>query len=98
MNALHLRQAPNDLMQNVSAQPIGNSDLVGVQATAPTAAQAQAIANEWVRQVVYTRAVALHAAVAEQLPALKAQTKSLPPPNRTRRGRSATSTSNISRS
>ena len=77
-NALHLRQAPNDLIQNVSAQPIGNSDLVGVQATAPTAAQAQAIANEWVRQVVYTRARALHAAVAAQLPALKAQTKSLP--------------------
>jgi tyrosine-protein kinase len=78
VNALHLKQSPNDLMSNVAANPIGNSDLVGVQATAPTAAQAQAIANEWVKQVVATRAAALHAAVNAQLPTLKAQTKNLP--------------------
>jgi Mrp family chromosome partitioning ATPase len=77
-HALHLSQSPSELMSNVTANPIGNSDLVGVQATAPTAAQAQAIANEWVRQVVATRAAALHAAVNAQLPVLKAQIKSLP--------------------
>ncbi len=77
VNAQHLKQSPNDLMSNVTATPIGNSDLVGVQATAPTAAQAQAIANSWVKQVVATRAATLHAAVNAQLPTLKAQTKNL---------------------
>ena len=78
VQALHLRQSPIDLMSNVSAAAIGNSDLVGVTATAPTAGQAQRIANEWVRQVVATRAAALQAAVAAQLPGLAAQTKGLP--------------------
>lgn len=79
VSALHLHQSPSALMSNVTAAAIGNSDLVGVQATAPTARQAQAIANEWVQQVVATRAAALHRAVAAQLPTLKAQTKRLPP-------------------
>ncbi|HWE08014.1 MAG TPA: Wzz/FepE/Etk N-terminal domain-containing protein [Solirubrobacteraceae bacterium] len=78
VSALHLRESPNDLMSNMSAAAIGNSDLVGVTATAPTAAQAQAIANEWVRQVVATRAAALQAAVATRLPGVQAQTKGLP--------------------
>lgn len=78
VNALHLRQSPNDLMSNVTANAIGNSDLVGVQATASTASQAYAIANEWVKQVVATRAAGLHAAVNAQLPTLKAQIKKLP--------------------
>ncbi len=78
VRALHLHMSANDLMSNVTANAIGNSDLVGVQATAPTAAQAQAIANEWAKQVVATRAAALHAAVNAQLPTLKAQTKGLP--------------------
>ena len=78
VRALHLRQSPSELMSNVTAAAIGNSDLVGVQATAPTAKEAQAIANEWVQQVVATRAAALHQAVSAQLPTLKAQVKHLP--------------------
>jgi Mrp family chromosome partitioning ATPase len=79
VRALHLRQSPAELMSKVTAAAIGNSDLVGVEATAPTAKEAQAIANEWVKQVVATRAAALHQAIAAQLPTLKAQTKHLPP-------------------
>jgi uncharacterized protein involved in exopolysaccharide biosynthesis len=78
VRALHLRQSPSELMSNVTAAAIGNSDLVGVQATAPTAKEAQAIANEWVQQVVATRAAALHQAVSAQLPTLRAQVKHLP--------------------
>lgn len=86
VSALHLRQTPSDLLSNVQAAPIGNSDLVGVQATAPSAAQAQAIANEYVRQVVATRAAALRAAVAQALPGLKAQTAALPASERSAPG------------
>lgn len=86
VSALHLRETPNDLLSNIQAAPIGNSNLVGVQATAPSAAQAQAIANEYVRQVVATRAAALQAAIARALPGLKAQTAALPPSQRSAPG------------
>jgi Mrp family chromosome partitioning ATPase len=82
VSALHLRQTPAQLLSNLQAAPVGQSDLVAVQVTAGSAASAQAIANEYVRQVVATRAAALHAAVAQALPGLKNQTAASPPAQR----------------
>jgi Mrp family chromosome partitioning ATPase len=82
VRTLHLNQTPTELLSNIQATPLGQSGLLAVQASASSAASAQAIANEYVRQVVATRAAALHAAVAAALPALKAQNAASPPGQR----------------
>lgn len=74
VKALHLGQAPGELLSSVQATPVGQSDLVAVSAQASSAASARAIANGFVRQVVATRRAALHAAVAQELPGLKPHT------------------------
>ena len=56
VSSLHLRETPAQLLANVSATPIGQSNLVAVQATASSAGLAQQIANQFVQQVVVTRA------------------------------------------
>jgi len=78
VKALHLRESPTSLLANVSATPVGQSNLVAVQATASSAAKARAIANAFVVQVVVTRAGALHAAIASILPGLRGQVAALP--------------------
>jgi Mrp family chromosome partitioning ATPase len=81
-SALHLRQSPAGLLGSVQATPIGQSNLVAVQATASSARRAQAIADQFAKQVIATRAAALHAAVAAILPGLRAQQAGLPPGQR----------------
>src|SRR5579862_7694003 len=75
---LRLNKTPAQLLSDILATPVGQSDLVAVKATASSPTLAQAIANDYVRQVVATRAAALHAAVAQALPGLKAQTNASP--------------------
>jgi Mrp family chromosome partitioning ATPase len=78
VGALHLRETPTALLGNVQAVPIGQSNLVAVQATAVSAAEAQSIANDFVTYVAATRSASLHAAVAAQIAVLQARLAKLP--------------------
>jgi polysaccharide biosynthesis transport protein len=71
--ALHLDESPQGLLAKVSATPIGQSNLVSLQATAGSAASAQRIANGFAQQVLATRAAAFHAGVSAELASLRAQ-------------------------
>ncbi|HTA05803.1 MAG TPA: Wzz/FepE/Etk N-terminal domain-containing protein [Solirubrobacteraceae bacterium] len=73
VSALHLNTSARELLANVSATPIGQSNLVSLQATAGSAARAQLIANGFAQQVLATRAAAFHAGVAAELSSLRAQ-------------------------
>ncbi len=82
ISALNLKETPTKLLTQVQALPVGQSDLVSIQAQSSSPRQAQAIANQFARQVVLTRAVALHTAIAAILPGLQAQVAALPPAER----------------
>jgi Mrp family chromosome partitioning ATPase len=73
VTALHLNTSAQELLANVSATPIGQSNLISLQATAGSAARAQRIANGFAQQVLATRAAAFHAGVAAELSSLRAQ-------------------------
>jgi Mrp family chromosome partitioning ATPase len=83
VQALHLSESPDQLLLNVQAVPVGQSNLVAIQATASSARGAQALANEFARQVVATRSTALKTAIANILPGLRAQLAGLPAASRT---------------
>jgi capsular polysaccharide biosynthesis protein len=83
VNALHLHESADDLLGSVSATPIGESNLLAVQANAGSAAQAQALANQFAAQVIATRKAALHAALATAIPGLRAQVAAESPAERT---------------
>jgi Mrp family chromosome partitioning ATPase/capsular polysaccharide biosynthesis protein len=78
-NTLGLHESPGALLGDVTATPVGASNLVAVQATASSAARAQQIANAFPAAVIATRAAALHRAIAAILPSLQAQAAKLPP-------------------
>jgi tyrosine-protein kinase len=78
VHKLGLQESPSALLGNVSATPVGASNLVAVQASASSAAQAQQIANAFPAAVIATRAAALHQAIAAILPSLRAQAAKLP--------------------
>ncbi len=75
---LGLNENPTTLLGSVQATPIGQSNLIAVQATSSSARQAQRIANAFVNAVITTRSAALHAAVAAELPGLQAQAAGVP--------------------
>jgi tyrosine-protein kinase len=81
-SALHLKMSATALLNNVQAIPVGQSDLVSIQVDSSSPKQAQSIANEFAKQVVLTRAAALHAAINAIIPGLRAQVASLPPSER----------------
>ncbi|HEY1833122.1 MAG TPA: AAA family ATPase [Solirubrobacteraceae bacterium] len=76
--ALQLDESPGDLLDDVSATPVGQSNLVAVEANASSAQLAQRIANEFTRQVINTRGHALHQAIGAILPGLRLQIAGLP--------------------
>jgi capsular exopolysaccharide synthesis family protein len=82
ISALHVRATTNDLLQNVSATPVGQSNIVAVQAQASSAGQAQRLANAFMNQTIAVRSAAMHAAVALAIPSLSAQVAALPPAER----------------
>ncbi len=82
VRALHLQETPTSLLQSVQSTPVGGSNLVSVQAQTASAPMAQAIANGFVRQVIATRAAALHSAIAVVIPGLKKQAAALQPAER----------------
>ncbi len=73
VQALRLKESARSLLADVSATPIGQSNLVSLQATAGSAALAQRLANGFAQQVLATRAAAFHAGVAAELSSLRAQ-------------------------
>jgi Mrp family chromosome partitioning ATPase/capsular polysaccharide biosynthesis protein len=79
VNTLGLHETPGALLGDVTATPVGASNLVAVQATASSGARAQQIANAFPAAVIATRAAALHTAIAAILPSLQAQAAKLPP-------------------
>ena len=78
VNTLGLHESPGALLGDVTATPVGASNLVAVQASASSAGQAQQIANAFPQAVIATRAAALHQAIAAILPSLQAQAAKLP--------------------
>ncbi|MBV9818570.1 MAG: AAA family ATPase [Solirubrobacterales bacterium] len=76
---LGLHRTPTQLLGDVNATPIGQSDLVAVQATASSAGDAQRIANAFASQTVKTRTAALHRALSTVIPGLQAQLKAESP-------------------
>lgn len=78
VRSLGLHESPGAVLADVTVTPVGQSNLVAVQASAPSAAQAVRIANAVPQAVITTRAAALHEAIAAILPSLQAQAARLP--------------------
>lgn len=79
VNMAGLHESPGAVLADVTATPVGQSNLVAVQASARSAKQAQLIANAIPQAVISTRAAALHHAIAVIVPGLRAQAAKLPP-------------------
>ena len=78
IHTMGLHQTPGAVLAEVSVTPIGQSNLLAVQATSTSAKQAQRIANAIPQAVIATRAAALHHAIAAIVPSLRAQAATLP--------------------
>lgn len=79
---LGLHTTPTGLLSTVTATPIGQSNLIAVQAQASAPTSARRIANSFVEAVIKIRTAALHAALATVIPGLQAQLLSEPPAQR----------------
>lgn len=75
---LHTDIGPAALLGDVQANPIGETSLVAVQATASSPQLAQRIANAFATQTVATRTAAMHVAVASTIAGLESQLAALP--------------------
>jgi len=82
IHSVGLHESPGAVLAEVSVTPVGQSNLLAVQASAPSAKQAQQIANAIPRAVIATRAAALHHAIAAIVPSLRAEAARLPVPQR----------------
>jgi Mrp family chromosome partitioning ATPase len=79
---LHLKSTGAALLSQVTATPVGQSNLVSVQVTSPSGTQARDIANAFLKQVVLTRSAALKNAISTIVPGLQSEVASLPPAER----------------
>jgi capsular exopolysaccharide synthesis family protein len=70
---LKLPETPAALLEEVSAQPVAQSDLVAVTASDPSPEQAKAVANSFGRAFVAERTERLHEQIDKTLPDLEAQ-------------------------
>lgn len=73
VSALHLHTSAADLLGHITATPIGQSNLIALQADAGSAEQARRLADGFATEVIATRTAALHAALAVSIPGLRAQ-------------------------
>jgi tyrosine-protein kinase len=78
VHALHLKLSPSDALGDVQASPIGQTDLVAVQATASSPSLAQRLATAFVQQRIALSTARMHAAIAAELPSLQAQVAAVP--------------------
>ena len=82
VHALRLGMSPAEALGAVQASPIGQTDLVAVQATASSASLAQRLASSFVAQRIALSSARMHAAIAAELPTLQAQLASVAPAQR----------------
>lgn len=82
IQGLHLKTTPSDLLQKVQANPLAQSNIVAVQATAPSATRAQQLANGFAGVTIAVRTAVLHQALAQLIPQLQAKVAALPPAER----------------
>jgi Mrp family chromosome partitioning ATPase len=78
IRALNLRTTPSDLLAKIQATPVGQSNIVAVQAVASSPQQAQRLGNAFTSETIAVRTAALHAALAQLIPPLRAQVATLP--------------------
>lgn len=64
---------PDALSDNVTAEPVAQSDIVAVTARADSPEDAQNLANQFAEQAVANRGQQLHAEIRRRLPALRSQ-------------------------
>lgn len=76
--ALHLTSSPTTLLGDVSSSPVGQAGLVAVQATAAAPALAQHLANAFVASTISSSSDTMHAAIAAELPTLRAELAAVP--------------------
>ena len=69
---LHLSESPQDLLKEVSALPVAQSNIVAVTATKDSKADAQRLANAFANQAVAEQTDKLHREIASQFQGLKA--------------------------
>jgi succinoglycan biosynthesis transport protein ExoP len=73
----HLKMSASTLLGKVSATPLGQSNIVVLQAQAGSAAEAQMLANTFANAVITTRNANLRKELNQEIPVLKAQTAGL---------------------
>jgi succinoglycan biosynthesis transport protein ExoP len=78
---LGITETATSLLDDVSAEPIAQSNLVAVTASADSATGAQDLANSFAEQAVDNRTDVLHQAIDRLLPQLRAQAASEPGAN-----------------
>ena len=88
---LHLSESPQDLLKEVTAEPIAQSNIVAVTAEKNSKADAQRLANAFATQAVAEQTDKLHREIASQFEGLKATPVQHPgaptPPGRCPRSR-----------
>jgi tyrosine-protein kinase len=75
-----------ELLKQVSAVPVAQSNIIAITATASSADRAQAIANAFALAAAQSQTQALHRQLDTIIPALRAQVEALPPTQRTGQG------------
>jgi polysaccharide biosynthesis transport protein len=80
---LGLAGTANSILAKVSSQPVAQSSLVAITASASTPEKAAALANAFAREAVAVRTQQLHQQLDLVIPPLRARVASLPPAERT---------------
>jgi tyrosine-protein kinase len=70
---LHLSESPQDLLDQVSAEPVAQSNIVAVQADRHTPEEAKNLANAFANQAIAEQTDKLHSEIASQFKGLQAQ-------------------------
>jgi polysaccharide biosynthesis transport protein len=73
-------------LSGVSAVPVAQSNIVAITATSSSAARAQAIANAFALETVEARTKTMHRELESIIPTLRAEVRTLPPPQQTGQG------------
>ena len=71
-NQLHLSESPQDLLKQVNAEPVAESNIVAITATRNTRAEARDLANAFANQTIDEQTDKLHTEIASQFKGLKA--------------------------
>jgi Mrp family chromosome partitioning ATPase/capsular polysaccharide biosynthesis protein len=92
-HALNLSESPATILGKITVQPISDSNVLAVTASADTAAGSARLANSFARQTIALRTAQFRSAVDQQIASLKAQIAASPTTSNTSAGSSGTSPS-----